>query len=1071
MGLSDFAVKKPIAILMLFIGVVIIGAAALMKLPVELMPNASFGNITIYVGVRGGMPPTEIENLVTRPIEEAVGTVSHLQSIQSTSKKDRSIVALIFEPGTDMDFAALEVREHFAKVKNKLPKEIEKPIIAKYEETDVPVMILALTSQKHTPEMLRKIVDQRLKEVISRVNGVANVDVGGGRERKILVDVNQARIQAYGLPIRKLISILELSNLNLLSGEVERTKDKYFVRTMGEFKNIQDIKNIGLMVTPSGSILRLKDVATVKDSYLDPDSIARLDARPTVSLYIQRETTANIVKVAESIEKAVEEFKKKLPRGINIKIVSNQAVFVKEAISTVKNSLLHGAILSTLILFLFLRDWRSTLSVILVIPISVMITFALMYFQKITLNIMTLSGLALGIGMLVDNSIVVLENIFKHREEVMRKMRLKFIRNKNNPIHNVGAGVPARPDGRPQRAAPTPEVTTATNGAREMVLAIIAATITTIVVFIPITFINKQVKILYSGLALTVTFSLLASLFVSLSLVPLLTSRIKIKLPGRKGQLFKIQFLHMLLYKIKSLLKRVFSFLPHNPKLFYRRAVGYGLRRRYIFILGVLILFGIALLLFTKLDKEFMGTAEQNEFTIFVELPSGTKLEISSQVVGEVEKRLKELPEIKDITKSVQSRIEGWSSKVYVKLAPKTERSRTVQDIIDFLRPELKDIGRVYDSFVYFSEPESSKEITLDIYGYDYKVLRDLANKIGGRIGGIPGLSDVKLRYRPGQPELRLKIDKQKAALFGFSVKDIAETIHAQVRGLRATRFHTESGEVETIARLDKKDRVTFDDLKKLTLVTRSGEQIYLEQMAEFDFGLAPSEIWRKDKSRMIQVSANRGKLALGKVVEMIKEKIGGMQFPKDYFYEFGGDYVQMVQSEKEFKFAIAIMVILVFMVLASLFESYWQPLIIMATVPLAAIGAVVALFITKTPVTMGVFIGMIMLGGIVVNNAIVLIDRINFLRRNKKGFISLVKSIIGAGQDRLRPIFMTTLTTVLGLFPMAMDKSEGSDLWSPLAITVIGGLLSSTILTLIIVPGFYMIFEDIKKKGARLLK
>ncbi len=1012
MSISSFAIRRPITILMIFLGILLVGGTSLVSLPVELMPNASFRNVTIFISVRGGIPPPEIEKTITIPVEEAVGSVGQLRNIVSTSKKDRSIVLLQFEPGTDMNFAALEVREKFGRVRDKLPPEIEKPVIAKYEESDLPIMIVSLTSDKYTPEYIRTIVDEQLKERISRIKGVANVDVGGGRERKILVELDQARLQAYGLPIKRIISILSMNNLNLLTGEVERERDKLLVRTMGEFQDLEEIRDIIVSVTPTGSPIRLKNVGTVRDFYLEPESYARLNRKPSVSLYIQRETTANVVTVAGEVEKEIEGFKEILDEKINIGIVSNQAVFVEKSINTVRGSLIFGAFLASIVLLFFLKSLKYTLIVVLAIPISVMVTFCLMYISNMTLNVMTLCGLALGIGMLVDNSIVVLENIFRLRE----KQRGQDI------------------DSKLSRE-------TAIDGAKEVVLAIIASTVTTMIVFLPLIFINKQVRILYSGVALTVAFALLSSLFVSLTVVPLLASRIA--------------------ETRRSVIGRV--------KRWYRHILVKFLRKRYQILILILAIFMLSVFVYDRhLDKEFLGLAEYDEFTIFVQLPSGAKIELSDEVVSEVETLIGSIPEVSMSVKDVTSRVEGWSSKLYVKLVPRRERAYSVQDIIEILRPQVSKIGKVYDAFIYFSEPESSKEIFLDVYGYDYDVLVKLATEMAKRIGGIPQLKDVKLRYRPGRPEMKLVVDKERAALYGLNVKDIAEIAHAKLRGLRATRYHTDGREIETIVREDDEGGRRLRDLGKLHLVAPNECNIYIDQIVNFERGEEPCEIWRKNKFRMIQVSGYREKISLGEVTKEIRAKLAEMSFPEDYFYRLGGDYEQMVQNDKESKFAIIVMVVLIFMVLASLFESYWQPFIIMITVPLAAIGAVISLFITKTPVSLGVFIGLIMLGGIVVNNAIILVDRINHIRREESsivrtGAVRYFRAILQAGGDRLRPIMMTSLTTILGLLPMAMDKSEGSNLWAPLAITVIGGFLVSTFLTLFIAPSIYLIFEDIK--------
>jgi HAE1 family hydrophobic/amphiphilic exporter-1 len=1035
MNLPEFAVKRSITILMLFSALLLFGVVSLMRLPVELYPNVSFGEISIIVYVRGGIPPTEVETLVTKPIEEAISTVSHLENVLSISKEGESTIVLSFEPGTNMDFAALEVREKFARVKNKLPKEIEKPVIAQFKRSDVPIMILAVTSPKRTTEEIRKVVDEVIKEHIKRINGVANIDVGGGRERKILVEVDKHYLVEHNISLERVISMLSLNNLNFLSGEYKKDANKYLVRVMGEFETIDEIKNIGVGSTPSGAVIRLKDVARVEDSYLDPKTHSRMNVKPVVSLYIQKESTANTIEVAEDINKKIKEIRSMLDEDIELIVTSDQAKFIKKAVNNLKDSLLRGALLIILVLLLFLeslnkriillalalivtvivapikflyvilvvgmltlvvvKQLRSILIVTLSIPISVVITFGLMKLKGLSINFMTLFGLALGVGMLVDNSIVVFENILKQKERGIEK----------------------------QKAAIA--------GSTEVTLAIIASTLTTVIVFLPMVFVGEEVKLLYGGVAWTVTFALVVSLFVALSVVTLLSAR-------RQEETKTIAWV---------------STMNRHYRYFLVRA----LRKRYQLIGGAIGLFIIAFFIMRGLGMEFIGATEQSKFTIFIELPTGAKLDASNDVVREVENILRDVPEVK----TASSRVEAWSSKVYVELVPLAQRKRSVSEIIDSLRPHT---DKIYPAFIYYEEEQEvgTKEFILDVFGYDYDVLREIAVAMAQKLGEIPKMTDVKIRMREGRPEMGIKVDKYIAALFDLNVNDIAMMVHAQMRGLRATLFHTESKEVETIARIDEKYRRTFEDLHKLVLTTEEGRKVYLDQVSDFTYDLGPSEIWRKNRNRMVQVSGNVGKVPLSKMAATIKETLSSLELPEDYFYRFGGNYPTMIKTNRQFKAVIWLVLALVFIVLASLFESYVQPFIIMMAVPFALIGAVFALYISHNPISMGVFVGMMMLAGIVVNNSIIMVDHINQLRLEK---ISLLRAVVIGCRDRLRPVAMTTSTTVLGLLPMALDRSEGSNLWSPLAITVIGGLLSSTVLTLFIVPGIYVMLEDIRRK------
>jgi HAE1 family hydrophobic/amphiphilic exporter-1 len=1018
---------------MFFISIVIIGTVALIRLPVELKPNISYGDISIIIAVRGEMPPQEVESMVTKPVEEAVSTVTHLENIYSTSKAGEARIWLEFEAAINMDFAALETREKFSKVKDKLPKEIEKPILAQYKESDLPVMMLAVTSTHHSVEILRRIVDEQIKERILRIEGVANVEVYGGKERKILVEIDQAKLQAHHVPIDYVVSSLGANNLNLLLGDISKTKNRYLIRAIGILENMKDIENIGVSVTPQGGVIKLKDVASVKDSFADPSDYARTDIEPVVSIYIQKESTANTVKVVGSIKKELNQIKNIIDKNIYIKATLNQADIINDAIDSVKSSLMSGAFLSILILLITLKDLRPTFIIGITIPISVMFTFILMYFQRLSLNVMTLSGLALGIGMLVDNSIVVLDNVDKKRSELLPSPDWKE-KDKNAVIE----------------------------GASEMGLAIVASTLTTVIVFLPFAFVNKETRMLWSGLAFTVTYSLLTSLFVAMTLVPTLLSQMARKPVEQKKQ--------------KALKKGI----ALRIKGIYRKGLILALRFRYLLVGLAFLVLGIAVFFGLKLEKEFAIEAEEGRFTIFVELEPGAKLDVTDKMAKELEGKLEDMREIKTFT----SRVEPGSSKIYVKLKPIKDRAHSTKEIMDAIRLEGDKVAKHYKGgFIYFSELQESglKELTIDLCGYDYKILKETAISIATRLGSIDGLQDVRMSRISGRPEWLVKIDKLKASSFGFTTQEIAETLHGEIRGFRATLFHTEAKEIETITRLQKKYRERLDDVRRLAIYTPEGDSILLEQIADFVPEIGMSEITRKNKTRIVQITAMVSKGSLQNAVDKVRANLKDMEFPKDYYWRIGGDYERNIKNEKElsaFPFSLKppyvqmpgvlwITLLLVFMVLASLFESFVQPFVILFSVPLAIIGVIAALFISHKPISRGVIIGAIMLAGIVVNNAIILVDKVNFLRIKKDGTRTdkrwdILRASIITGEDRFRPIFMTTSTTILGLVPMAFDRSESANLWSPLAITVIGGLTSSTIMTLFLVPSVYMIFEDL---------
>ncbi len=1041
MNIPELSIRRPVTVLMFTCIVLVFGIVSLTKLPVELYPNTSFGEVSIIINVRGSIPPVEVESQVTRLVEDAVSTVSDVQQMLSISKEGESTVVLSFNPGTDMSFAALEVREKFARIKNKLPKEIEKPIIAEFKQGDVPVITIAATSETRSTEQIRKVVDAELKEGFKRVTGVANVEVAGGRERKILVEGDQTKLASYGIPLDEVTGILSANNLNLLSGQVNREKDYFLVRMIGEFESIEEIKNMAIRRSPQGSVIRLKDVATVKDSFLDPQELSRLNVKPVVTLYIQKESTKNTISVAKEILVQMEALKEKIPKDILLVVTSNQAEFIKKAIENLQESLLQGIILIILVFFLFLfrlsrvsfvlvitllvgtlfvkgiplfiyfatligvliavPKFRSIIIMTLPIPVSIIGTFTFMRSANLTINVMTLFGMALGAGMLVDNSIVVFENILKKRE--------------------AGGEV----------------IESAVKGSQEMYLAIIASTLTSIIVFLPLAFTGQELQKLYSGMALTVVSSLLASVVCAIVLVPMMSSRPAF-VAGFEVQPKKAEDKDSFFKKF-ALVERKFLFR--------------SIRNRRSILLGCAGIVAVSFFFLLQLGTEYLGSTEQNKFTIFVEMPTGVRLEASDKVVKKVENLVRTIPEVKNVS----ARIEGWSSKVYVELVKSDKRKRTVKEVEEAIR---KETDKMHPAFIYFQEEEQvgTKEVIIEVFGFRYDKLREIAIAIANRLGNIPGLTDTKIRMREGRPEMQVLVSKKKAGLQNTTVSEVANQVHGQMRGLRATVYHTEGKEVETISRIDEKYRKTFKDLHKLILTNKDQESFQLDQVADFKFGLGPSEIWRKDKNRMIQVSANVGKIALSKVVDRVKSQLKDIPFPEDYFYRIGGDYPTLVKSNRQVRLMILFDLVLVYLVLASLFESLAQPILIMAAVPLALTGAVVALYLGPKTVGVGAMLGMMMLAGIVVNHSIMLLDRINFYRKKNNP----VRAAILANRDRLRPILMTVCCTTLGLIPMALDKTEGANLWSPLALTVIGGIVSSTILTLMVTPAFYVISQEI---------
>ena len=1010
---------------MFFIGAVILGTISLVSLPVELMPNIDLGRITVTTYVRGGLPSEEIEKRIAKPLEDALGDVSYLRTLLTISKEGESTVVLEFEPEANMNYVSMEVREKLSKVRDDLPQEAERPIVVQYGYGAFPIIAVTFTSEKFTPEALRKVVDTTIKEQFLRIDGVARIETVGGREEKILIELDEQKLLSLGLSFKDVLDTIGRSNVNLLGGELEKDEKKYLVRYLGEFKTISEIENLGILASPEGSIIRLKDIGKVHLSYLDPRELGRINLMPSVTLYIFKKSLSNTLGVCEEVERLSQKIDVQLGDDIGTLIPFNQGEFIRKAIKQLRFSLLAGAILAVLILFLFLKDILTIIILSLSIPFSLFITFSFMRIFGVSINVMSLAGLCLGGGMLLDSGIVVLENVFKHHER-------KGIIDKK-------------------------EISAST---REVSLPIFASVLTTLIVFLPFIFLNKETQRIYSGISLAITFSLIASLFISLSLIPLLAS---------------------LLLTAKQRIKTTF-FLGFQKR--YKKSLNFILSFRYLVVIFAIIGVVNTIIMSQKLDKEFIGMPEEDKFTTFIQLPTGTRLEVTDKIVTKVEGFLEEYRQSGEV-RNYTTHVEGYSAKIYVQLASIEERKKPLSQILDEMRTKTSDIE---PAFIYYEEPHEveSKEIIIEFLGYDYGVLKGLATTAAAQMKSVSGLTDVKIRMREGGPQLDINLDKQKLAFWNFNTQWVATELHAKLKGLIPTRFHPkedtyilsgisegtaeaaeplplalyprQAKELEIITRLQEKYRKKFKDIEETSLINPAGDTIKVSQLANLEFGMAESEIWRKNKKRMVQVSANRQNLALSKAADELEKSFQRtIELPEGYTWKFGENYDKMLRNQKELRFSFLLALILVYLVLASLFENMVLPLIILTSVPLAGVGSVNLLFIRKEPIGIGVLIGAIMLCGIVVNNAIILVDSIERLR--KKGF-GVRAAVVEAASLRLRPILMTTSTTILPLLPLLIFKTDASPLWAPLALTVVSGLIASCILTLYVIPSIYLFFK-----------
>ncbi len=1016
--------------MMLVAGVIIFGTVSLMLLPQELFPQIVYPQLTV-VTPYANAAPEEIETLITKPIEEAVGTVAGVKKITSISKEGLSMVIAEFGWNQNINFAALGMREKIDLIKERLPRDAEEPIVLPYNPYDRPILILSVTSSsERSPVSLRDITRKMIKDEVEKVEGVASATISGGLEREIQVDIDQDKLEARQIPIMDVSKAVSNANLNYPAGTIKESFYEYLIRTLGEFEKVSDINEIGLQqgisdeelyrqdtsgqvakgqISRDKRLIYLKDVATVTDGIKERTSYSRYNESENISISIQKQALGNTVKIISRVKKKIIDLKADLPKDINISIVYDQSTFIKSSINGVWDAAWQGSILVLIVLFYFLRNIWSALIVTFTIPISVMATFALMYFSGISINMMSLGGIAFGVGSLVDASIVVLENIFTHREKGMD----------------------------PKEAAAV--------GAQEVIVAVAGSVLTTVVVFLPLIFVIGITGQILKDFALTVTFSLLVSWVASITIIPVLASR-GITISQEEP----------------ATIKRLRKFYSGLNERFIEK------RGRYLFITFVSFL--VSLSIFMVLDKELMPKVDQSQFVIKIDMPAGTRLVITNKISEKIEKILREFPEVDSINVTVGSTQETSNRNVLERLSSnqaeivvnlKSKRKLKSVQIVQLIKNKLPSanlggakIEYVLQENVLATGMQSQGPVLIEIKGNDLNELENLTVKVQEMLARINGIYGIKNNLAEPSPETKIYIDKDKAAMYGLSVSDIAQTAIVALKGVPSTKFKEKGQEYDIRVRLREQDRNNFTKLGRIQLQSPLGVSVPLESVSTFGRGKGPSEIRRINQERVVSVYANVYNRSLKDVYTDINSAIKNMPIPKNYFVKLTGESEEMKASFDSLRNAMIAIVLLVYMIMAAIFESLWQPFIIMFTIPLSLIGVALGLFTTNTSISVYVLIGVGMLGGIVVNNAIVLMDWINLLRSKGMSTKDAAKAASGA---RLRAILITALTTVLGLIPMAFLGGEGAELRRPMAITVMSGLLAATFLTIVVIPTIYL--------------
>ncbi len=1035
MHISRLAVNRPVTILMVILIVVLLGFVSLGNLGIDLFPEMNLP-VAVVVTSYDGAGPEEIETLVTKPVEEAIASVSGIEDITSQTREGSSMVQASFSWGTDMDYAALKMREKIGMISGYLPDGVNDPLVFQFDPSLMPINILTFNGSQGQEE-LKKIAEDTIKTRLERLEGVASVSVSGGREREIGVKLDMTKLQGYGITPDSVTGALAAQNLNSPGGSVDQAGYEYLVRTMGEFQSVKDVENV-LVTIPGGGSVRLSEIADVSDSYSDSSTYNYMNSQPSVAVVIQKQSGTNTVKVATRIENEVEKIKEELPKGTSLISVMDQSQYIKRSINNVTKNAIIGAILAVLIIYLFLRNMSSTLIIGVAIPISIIATFILVHFGGLTLNLMSLGGLALGIGMLVDNAIVVLENIYRHRQ--------------------LG----------------TNRINSAVNGATEVANAITASTLTTLAVFLPIVYVEGLASQLFREMAMTVSFSLLASLLVSLTLVPMLASKFIRKINGKKKD-ENIGVKKRILIKSGSWQEKINNL--------YKRILSWCLKHRIKTVLIATLFLIASIALIPTIGAEFIPSMDQGEFSIDFELPKGTALQETKEMGQKLEEIIASYEEVKYLYLAVgQSEQDmqmdsGGQSHVglmYVTLNDVKERKKSTDQIVEELRQKFKQIPGVDAKITVgdgMSMGGSTSPVNIEIRGDDFDVLESIGEEITSIVESVQGTREISFSMEEGRPELRLMVKRDKAASYGLTPAQIASAVRTSISGKVATLYRTNGDEINVRVEAMDKDKKDIEALKSLNIDTPYGTKIPLSQVADFDIVKGPVQIIRDNQVRSANVSADITGRDLKSVMQDVTSQMNKLELPAGYTVEYGGEQKEMQEAFGDLALALILAIILVYMIMAAQFESLMHPFVIMFSMPLALVGAVFGLFITGRTFNVPAFIGIIMLAGIVVNNAIVMVDYINRLRRNGR---ERKEAILEAGPVRLRPILMTALTTVLAMVPLAVGIGEGSEAQAPMATVVVGGLLVSTFLTLVVIPVMYTLIDDfgswVKRKISRIV-
>jgi HAE1 family hydrophobic/amphiphilic exporter-1 len=1037
MRMTQTAIRRGVTFAMIYLIAVGFGLFSLSRLNLDLYPKLEFPVLAIITQY-SGVGPFDIETVITRPIEETVASVENLKKVSSTSTQGLSLVMLEFDWGSDMNQAEIDVRTNLEYIRDAIPKDISQPMVFSFDPSSQPVLYLAVASDIHGQAELRRISENDIEPRIERIPGVASAFTMGGMKREIKVLADPSRMRAHDVSIQQLTAALQANNMQMPTGWLDTKQEEFTLQTAGEYTDIEQIENTSVTMV-RGSNIRIKDVARVVDGFVDQRQEVWNNNKPAVMLMVQKQSDANTVIVAREVLNNLDKIQSELPRGVRLETIIDLSTFITRSMSNLGSTAMQAILLTFLVLLFFLRHIRSSLIVAVSIPVSMVVTFAVMDQAGLTLNVISMAGLALAVGMLVDNSIVVLESIFRQREEGENIQ--------DSAIH----------------------------GASSVAMAITASTLTTLAVFTPVLFVPGIAGELFKDMVLTIVISLSVSLIVALTLVPLLASRF-LRIRKRKNSLNSPAASENKQAILQKWNERIGSVILQWQD-FYTKNLDWALKHRKIVIFSALGLFILSIIILANLGGDFIPKNDMGFISIAVDRSSGTSLEEMKKSMHQLNAIITEnAPEVENVYAnfgqgegimamfSTRGASEG---DLTIRLKKLSERKRSMFEIQDALQKKFKDLPDVDARFEDRGNTAlmgAGADIMIEIFGHDLQVAEALAAGIEERIKNIEGIASIKSSIKQSAPELMVNLDRQRIADLGLSTAQIGQVLSTSILGTVATQFRTGGDEYDIRVQLREEARDTKPDIENILIMTPLGKQIPLRAIANVEYSRAPKEILREDQERLVTLAINISGRDLSGVTADVKQKIREVARPNDFRIEIGGLAEEQQKSFAYLGLAMIVAVLLTYMVMASQFESLLDPFIIIFTIPLSFIGVAFALLLTGTSLSVMALIGIIMLVGIVVNNGIVLVDYINQLR--ERG-LSLTEAILKGGAVRMRPVLMTALTTILAMLPLALGLGESGESWAPMARSVMGGLTVATALTLIVVP---VIYASVEIKSAKIL-